>query len=167
MYLHRYLRVMPVLAFLVLVVISIYKMFGIGPYYKFMTEAIFINNCKKYYWTTLLHIQNYYNPLNVVRFKTWITLKYVIKNQYLNFQCIPPSWYLSADFQLVLVSPLLVYPAYKYGWKFMWIFPCYIVGTIIWAFTASMTYEYRPARHLMFVSIFDKFIYFIINLKFD
>ncbi|KAL7051624.1 hypothetical protein ACKWTF_004536 [Chironomus riparius] len=128
LYLHRYMRVMPVLAFLLLIIISVYKMFGIGPYYKYMTERVHVNRCKMYYWTTLLHIQNYYNPSNA---------------------CIPASWYLSADFQLVLVTPLLVYPAYKYGWKFMWVFPSYIVGTVIWAFTASMIHEYKTLRNLM------------------
>jgi len=66
MYLHRYMRVMPVLAFLILIVVSIYKMFGDGPYYEFSTRLGQIDNCKKYYWTALLHIQNYYNPMEAV-----------------------------------------------------------------------------------------------------
>ncbi|CAG9801151.1 unnamed protein product [Chironomus riparius] len=128
MYLHRYMRVMPVLAFLILIVVSIYKMFGDGPFYEFTTRGAQIDHCKQYYWAALLHIQNYYNPLE---------------------GCIQPSWYLSADFHLVLISPLVMYPAYKYGWKFMWIFPCYIIGIVAWIFTASMIHEYKPARLLM------------------
>ena len=66
MYLHRYLRVMPVMAFLILIVVSIYKMIDNGPYYEFITRITEIDNCKQYYWAALLHIQNYYNPLEAV-----------------------------------------------------------------------------------------------------
>lgn len=66
MYLHRYMRVMPVLAFLILIVVSIFKMFGDGPFYEFTTRGAQIDACKNYYWAALLHIQNYYNPLEAV-----------------------------------------------------------------------------------------------------
>ena len=46
----------------------------------------------------------------------------------------------------------------------MWVFPSYIVGTIIWAFTASMVHEYKTIRNLMFVSTFLTFLAFYIDL---
>lgn len=64
-------------------------------------------------------------------------------------QCIQPSWYLSVDFQLVLISPLIMYPAYKWGWKFLWTLPVYIVAIQIYTFVAAMQNEYKPVRLLM------------------
>jgi hypothetical protein len=64
--LHRYLRVMPVLAILILIVLSIFKFMGSGPYFKFTQYASQISQCQEYWWTALVHIQNYYNPLEAV-----------------------------------------------------------------------------------------------------
>lgn len=66
MYLHRYLRLMPVLAFLILIVLSLFKFMGDGPYYNFVQYFVHIKYCQKYWWTALLHIANYYNSGNVV-----------------------------------------------------------------------------------------------------
>ncbi|KAG5678860.1 hypothetical protein PVAND_008491 [Polypedilum vanderplanki] len=128
LYLHRYLRVTPVLAILILIVLSIFKFMGSGPFYKFTIFNAQVNQCKSYYWSALIHIQNYYNPLEA---------------------CIQPSWYLSVDYQLVLLSPLILYPAYYFGWKFLWTLPTYIIGIQIWTFIAAMQNEYKPVRILM------------------
>jgi hypothetical protein len=66
MYLHRYLRTMPVLALLILVIVSLLKHFGSGPYFEFTTYYSMIMDCEKYWWAALLQIQNYYNPVEVV-----------------------------------------------------------------------------------------------------
>lgn len=64
-YFHRYLRITPVLAALVLTMVSFYRHFGTGPYHQ---HALNFNlpHCQKYWWASLLHIQNYYNPLELV-----------------------------------------------------------------------------------------------------
>lgn len=67
-----------------------------------------------------------------------------------NLQCIQPSWYLSADFQLVLFSPLIMYPAYKWGWKFLWLLPVYVIAIQVWIFVAAMMHGYKPSRLLMY-----------------
>jgi hypothetical protein len=66
MYLHRYMRVMPVLAYLILFALSLFKFMGNGPYYHFVTYAAQVSQCQQYWWTALIHIANYYNPLEVV-----------------------------------------------------------------------------------------------------
>lgn len=65
MYLHRYMRLTPVYAFLILFVISLYRHIGTGPY---NTDDVFSNpsDCTKYWWSALLHIQNYVNPQQIV-----------------------------------------------------------------------------------------------------
>lgn len=43
-------------------------------------------------------------------------------------QCIGPSWYLSLDMQLVIITPLFLFPLRKYGYRFM---PVMIIVTLI------------------------------------
>jgi hypothetical protein len=66
MYLHRYLRTTPVLAFLILIIVSILKHMGDGPFFAFVSNGALIGNCEKYWWSALIHIQNYYNPVEAV-----------------------------------------------------------------------------------------------------
>jgi peptidoglycan/LPS O-acetylase OafA/YrhL len=66
LYLHRYLRTTPVLAFLILLLMSIMKYFGDGPFWNWTLTLALKDSCQKYWWSALLHIQNYYNPLEVV-----------------------------------------------------------------------------------------------------
>lgn len=66
LYLHRYLRITPVLAFLILISLSIMKYFGETPLYSQVYHNIFKRRCEKNWWAALLHIQNYYDPLNYV-----------------------------------------------------------------------------------------------------
>ncbi|KAG5678861.1 hypothetical protein PVAND_008492 [Polypedilum vanderplanki] len=128
LYLHRFLRVTPVLAILILIALSIMKFMGSGPYFNFFLFGTTVSQCQDYYWTALLHIQNYYNPRDV---------------------CISSSWYLSVDYQLVLLSPLILYPAYYFGWKFLWTLPTYIIGIQIWTFIAALENGYKPIRRFM------------------
>lgn len=68
MFLHRYLRVMPALGILILIVLSILKHLGSGPMWHFVSNGALIGQCEKYWWSALLNIQNYYNPLEVVSY---------------------------------------------------------------------------------------------------
>lgn len=52
-------------------------------------------NCERFWWASLLYIQNHVNPNEV---------------------CGGHTWYLSVDFQLFLITPFLAYAAWKYGW---------------------------------------------------
>jgi hypothetical protein len=61
-----------------------------------------------------------------------------------------PTWYLSVDFQLVLLSPLIIYPAYKWGWKFLWLLPVYIIAIQIWTFVAAIANGYKPVRFFLY-----------------
>lgn len=63
--LHRYLRTTPVLAFLIFFIVSTMKFTGDGPIWNRII-AQFSQPCKDYWWTGILHIQNYYNPNDMV-----------------------------------------------------------------------------------------------------
>lgn len=66
MYLHRYLRITPALAMLILVQKFI-RFFNDGPFYNGFTKNFQVK-CDKYWWSALLHVQNYVNPLQTVSF---------------------------------------------------------------------------------------------------
>lgn len=64
MYIHRYLRLTPILAVVTVISMTLFKQIGSGPMWN-----LFINNsinCDKYWWSSLLYIQNYYNPESIV-----------------------------------------------------------------------------------------------------
>lgn len=128
MYLHRYLRYTPTLALMILVFTSLTKFFASGPFYNPPTE-----NCEKYWWTALLHVSVYTNPNQLVRFEGF-DLKFLRIN---NFQCYDISWYLTVDFQLFLVSPLLIYPLWKWGYKFFWGLSAIIISVQLWLFITT------------------------------
>ncbi|XP_065155198.1 O-acyltransferase like protein-like [Atheta coriaria] len=86
-YLHRYLRLTPAMAAVIVVHVTILKHFGSGPYWPKNGGAN--EACKKYWWSMLLYIHNYVNP------EEW---------------CIGQSWYLQVDMQLFLLSPLILFP---------------------------------------------------------
>jgi hypothetical protein len=65
-YLHRYLRITPAVALLILVQKFI-RFFNDGPFYNSFTRN-FQGKCDKYWWSALLHVQNYVNPLQTVSF---------------------------------------------------------------------------------------------------
>lgn len=82
MYLHRYLRTIPVLGILILIIVSILKFFGSGPYFRFVSTAALTSQCDQYWWAALLHIQNYYNPMEAVmtlnHFRITLTLLFSV-----------------------------------------------------------------------------------------
>lgn len=55
---HRYLRYTPVFAALILYLVSLSKFVSKGP---IQLPAV-VNQCKDFWWSSLLHIQNYVNP---------------------------------------------------------------------------------------------------------
>ncbi|XP_041984262.1 O-acyltransferase like protein-like [Aricia agestis] len=85
-YINRLLRMFPLLAALVLLEASVFHRVGDGPYW--MTVASNTDKCRTFWWSTLLHIQNYLNP---------------------NDNCIQHSWYIAIDIQLHIISPLVLF----------------------------------------------------------
>lgn len=56
--------------------------------------------------------------------------------------CMNWTWYLAADFQLFLVSPLLVYPAWRWRWKFFAAFPAVISLSITYILVISKEFKF-------------------------
>jgi peptidoglycan/LPS O-acetylase OafA/YrhL len=122
MYLKRYLRYTPPLIACLLFTISIQKFFRFGPLTD-QTNYQSQENCQKWWWGILLHTQIYVNPSEL---------------------CLDQSWYLAVDFHLFLISPLLLYPVWKYGKKCLWILPTLTLLSSIYIFIISYQKEISP-----------------------
>ncbi|XP_048480464.1 nose resistant to fluoxetine protein 6 [Plutella xylostella] len=86
-YLNRLLRLFPILASAVLLTASWYNWITDGPDWgEDFTWSV--DTCRTYWWSTLLHVQNYVNPSNI---------------------CISQTWYLAVDIQLHILSPIILY----------------------------------------------------------
>lgn len=66
MYLHRYLRLTPLIAFMILFLMSFFKYMGSGPFWNIFMDAPTIKSCEDNWWKTLLYIQNYVTPDKMV-----------------------------------------------------------------------------------------------------
>ncbi|XP_073964184.1 O-acyltransferase like protein-like isoform X3 [Choristoneura fumiferana] len=84
-YLSRFLRLFPLLAAAVLLQASLLQVAD-GPDCRVLAELV--GRCRRYWWSALLFIQNFINVHEI---------------------CVRPSWYLSADMQLHVVSPLVLF----------------------------------------------------------
>ncbi|EDV92468.1 GH24038 [Drosophila grimshawi] len=94
MYLHRYLRITPVLALAILVYMRFVPLLGSGPLIKIFDRLV-AAPCEDNWLWTFLYVQNY-SPTAT---------------------CVPQSWYLGVDMQLYFISPLLLIALYKWGKK--------------------------------------------------
>lgn len=114
----RYLRYTPPLAALLLFTVTLYKFFLDGPWIDHNVEII--RRCKAFWFSTIFHFQNYFNP---------------------NELCLSHTWYLTMDFQLYIISPFLIYPATKYGWKYLCLIPGLALFSSIYTVLAAFTHE--------------------------
>lgn len=65
MYIHRYLKVTPYVAILIMLLLTLTQYSSDGPYFKLITETQ-KPACEEYFWSAVLHVQNYVNPDNIV-----------------------------------------------------------------------------------------------------
>lgn len=128
MILHRYIRYTPVFGVLILYTVSLSKFNGRGPLEAFESSLPLSirgteDKCSRFWWSALLHIQNYANPEN---------------------QCGDHAWYLSVDFQLSIISPFLVYAIWEYGWKFAWALPVLAIISSAYSAAVYLREDLRP-----------------------
>jgi len=85
-YVHRYLRLTPVLGFWILVWWAIPRYISGGPLRGIMQQG---TTCS-YWWTNLLYIQNFY-PTSFIN------------------ECASWTWYLANDMQFYVLAPVLIF----------------------------------------------------------
>ena len=69
--------------------------------------------------------------------------------------------YLSIDFQLFIVTPFLIYPAWKFGWKYLWVLPTLALLSSIYIFVMSLVYNVYLVGRTPDAANFDFFIQWI------
>ncbi|CAB3222558.1 unnamed protein product [Arctia plantaginis] len=84
-YLNRIFRILPVLCAMILVQVSFLNWVVDGPFWE--VNMAQVHNCRVFWWSTILHIQNFHNPSGM---------------------CLPHSWYLAIDMQLYILSPIIL-----------------------------------------------------------
>ena len=94
-YLHRYLRLTMVYAFLLFFWWTLTVYLGSGPEWSLVVGEGSANYkaCSKYWWTNLLYINNFY---------PWK----------LGDECMGWTWYLANDMQFFILAPLVLIPLY-------------------------------------------------------
>ncbi|CAO1408310.1 unnamed protein product [Diamesa hyperborea] len=92
LYLKRYLRITVPFAAGILFTVSFLYYVSNGPLWD-LTKLSAIDYCQDYWWSSLLFVQNYVNPGKM---------------------CFGHSWYLSAEIQLYFLSPVILYPIWKW-----------------------------------------------------
>uniref|UniRef100_A0A2A4JEF1 Acyltransferase 3 domain-containing protein n=1 Tax=Heliothis virescens TaxID=7102 RepID=A0A2A4JEF1_HELVI len=76
----------PLLAAAVLLEATYLNRMADGPVWEMVESQV--TRCRTYWWSTLLHVQNYMNP---------------------TFTCIGQTWYLAIDVQLHILSPIVLF----------------------------------------------------------
>ena len=93
-YLHRYIRLTPLYLYVILVSMYLFPLFSSGPIFDMNAMGI-AKQCKKYWWTNILYINNFY-PKSF------------------GAQCIGWSWYMANDMQFYVIGPLILYLMYRF-----------------------------------------------------
>jgi peptidoglycan/LPS O-acetylase OafA/YrhL len=127
------LRLTPVYAALVAFISTLYPYVGTGPDWNFVVQKS--KALRKSWWANLMYINNYVKPV-----RNWATNPEMPS---------PETWYLACDMQMFLISPLFIYPIWR--WKktgVIWTAIClfFFLGA---SATVFIVYDLIPAIFLV------------------
>ncbi|CAH0406840.1 unnamed protein product [Chilo suppressalis] len=115
-YLNRLLRMFPILATAILMQASFQNRMTDGPYWFIVAWST--NNCRQYWWSTLLYVQNLLNPPTM---------------------CLGHAWYLAIDMQLYILSPIVLFWVLGRSKKSAW---TALTAALMIVVTASTIYNF-------------------------
>ncbi|GLV35421.1 uncharacterized protein CBL_01429 [Carabus blaptoides fortunei] len=118
-WIHRYIRLTPALGVVILVVASILNRLGSGPFWPMVPLAL-QDSCKKYWWPDLLYIQNYYHVEEM---------------------CLGHTWYLAIDFQLFILSPIILIPLWRWPKYTLYASVALVFGCIVSGFVVTYHFD--------------------------
>ncbi|XP_076359699.1 nose resistant to fluoxetine protein 6-like [Tachypleus tridentatus] len=90
-YFHRYWRMTPLMMAIIAFSAVLLRYVGEGPAWL-DTIIMYDTWCKKNWWLNALYLHNFINTNNM---------------------CLSHTWYSAVDFQLYIISPLIIYPLYR------------------------------------------------------
>ncbi|CAF4894473.1 unnamed protein product [Pieris macdunnoughi] len=131
-YLSRLLRMFPVLALMVLFEASLYNRISDGAFWHVAGNGV--HTCRALWWSTLLHLQNFVNPLA---------------------ECLPVTWYLAIDVQLHVISPLVLFWLLRGSKRTSW--TALIIGFLV-SIAIATTYIFLTDVHRNY------FVYYYVNI---
>ena len=114
-YLHRLLRLSPTYYLVLVLYLKLLPYVGSGPFWQFKDD---VNNCEKYWWTSILYISNFY-PASFTDI------------------CYNLSWYADVIMQYFMISPiflLLLYHFWEIGFAIIagtMLCSIAIIGTLV------------------------------------
>jgi len=120
-YFHRYWRLTPVYAFVILVYTTLTPYMTNGPFH-YLYRSTKTDLCVDTWWTNMLYINNFY-PSSSGR------------------QCLGWSWYLANDMQFYILTPFIVLLYYK-SRRAGWILVSCLIATSM-ALNAGLSYQYE------------------------
>ncbi|XP_013136895.1 PREDICTED: nose resistant to fluoxetine protein 6-like isoform X2 [Papilio polytes] len=115
-YLNRLLRMFPILATTALLEASVFNRISDGPVWNTIVSQT--HRCRTFWWSTLLHVQNYVNSENV---------------------CIGATWYLAIDVQLHLLSPIILVWVLSGNKRIAW---SAVIAGVVLSLTAATVYNF-------------------------
>uniref|UniRef100_A0A6P4F8L6 Nose resistant to fluoxetine protein 6 n=1 Tax=Drosophila rhopaloa TaxID=1041015 RepID=A0A6P4F8L6_DRORH len=119
MYLHRYLRLTPIVAVSILLYLKLLPLMGDGPLFGNWNFDSYDNCNDNWYWT-LLYIQNYATDQ----------------------ECLAHTWYLAIDMQLYIIAPFLLIIVYKWGKKGAAVVLLLLLGLAAYLFGTMVINDY-------------------------
>ncbi|KAH8349031.1 hypothetical protein KR067_001463 [Drosophila pandora] len=119
MYLHRYLRLTPIVAVMILVYLKLLPRISDGPLYGNWNFDNYDNCNENWYWT-LLYIQNFATDK----------------------ECLAHAWYLAIDTQLYIIAPILLLLVYKFGKKGAAVVLLFMLGLAAYLFSIMVINDY-------------------------
>ncbi|PNF21710.1 hypothetical protein B7P43_G10358 [Cryptotermes secundus] len=116
-------RLTPPYAIVILITATVYRYVGSGPLLPASANQM-AEECQSNWWTNILYINNYFD---------------------INRMCLGHSWYLSVDMQLFLLSPIVLYPLWKWprNWNILLLGILAIAG-VVSPFTISYVNKLSP-----------------------
>ncbi|CAK1600712.1 unnamed protein product [Parnassius mnemosyne] len=142
-YLNRLLRMFPVLATTALLEASLFNHVSDGPVWDTVISQA--HRCRTFWWSTLLHIQNYVNSRNI---------------------CIGATWYLAIDTQLHILSPIILVWVLSGNKGIAWIA---LTAGVVTSITAATIYNFINEFPTGMISamqgpkILDYIVYYYMN----
>ncbi|XP_045485662.1 O-acyltransferase like protein-like [Pieris rapae] len=131
-YLSRLLRMFPALALAVLFEASLYNRISDGAFWYVAGNSV--HTCRALWWSTLLHLQNFVNPLA---------------------ECLPVTWYLAIDVQLHVISPIVLFWLLRGSKRTSW--TALITGFLV-SIAIATTYIFLTDVHRNY------FVYYYVNI---
>ena len=127
-FLHRYLRLTMVYAFLLFFWWTLTVYFGKGHGWNAFVgpDSAQMKNCERYWWTNLLYVNNFY---------PWR----------LNDECMGWSWYLANDMQFYMLAPLIIIPLYYFFPVGLVVAGLFLVGSTIASGVIASTNGYTAS----------------------